>query len=262
MHDSIEALLVTKGHEFEREPFFQMIDALHRPDDQTPIHWTHVEHPAAGALLHPERAAPLDAIVFYDMPGVTFTTGDPPFELYDPSDQYKADFLALLESGKGMVFLHHAIAGWPTWPEYGELLGARFHFLPGELGGRTYPGSGYRFETPQTISVVDLEHPVTAGLGESFRITDEAYLLPVLEDEVVPLLRSDFHFTAENFRYGGVDFESHPEGSNIVAWTKMARRSPIVYLQFGHDRSAYENPSYRKLITNAVRWVASETAAR
>ena len=47
----IEALLVTKGHIFDREPFFEMIDALTRPDLDTYINWTHVEQPAAEALM-------------------------------------------------------------------------------------------------------------------------------------------------------------------------------------------------------------------
>ena len=43
----IEALVVTKGHPFEREPFFETLDAISRPDPQTAINWTHAEHPAA-----------------------------------------------------------------------------------------------------------------------------------------------------------------------------------------------------------------------
>lgn len=250
----IQALLVTKGHPYEREPFFQMIDNLERPDEDTHIQWTHVELPAAEAVLTPETAAMFDVVVFYDMPGVTFTRGEPPFAHYDPSEKYKENFLRLLDNGKPMVFLHHAIAAWPTWPEFAEILGGRFHFLPGELNGKVYPGSGYRFRTPQTVTVVDQEHPVTKGLGASFSILDEAYLMPVDEDNVVPLLRSDFTFNADNFRMGGVNFKHHPEGSNLLGWTKMARNSPIVYLQFGHDHKSYKNNAFQHLIVNAIKW--------
>lgn len=67
-----------------------------------------------------------------------------------------------------MVFLHHGAASWPTWPEYADIIGARFHFLPGEFNGKSYPGSGYRFRTRQTITVEDPNHPITDGLGDSF----------------------------------------------------------------------------------------------
>lgn len=259
MNKPIEALLITKGHWFDREPFFQMIDKLGGEESEIYIHWTHVEQPAAAALMHPDRARPFDVFVFYDMPGVKFTGSLPDrFAHYAPTEQYKSDFLSLLDSGKGMVFLHHAISSWPSWPDFGELLGARFHFLPGVLGGKSYPGSGYRFNRRQTITVLDTEHPITQGLGESFEITDETYLFPVLEDQVTPLLRSDFTFTAEHFHHGGDGFKEHPEASSLVGWTKMARNSPIAYIQPGHAPTAYENPLYRRLIENAVGWAFEE----
>ena len=60
---------------------------------------------------------PYDCLVFYDMPGITFEPGGPSYPRADP-ERFKTQFLALLNEGKGMVFLHHAIAGWPSWPEY------------------------------------------------------------------------------------------------------------------------------------------------
>ena len=53
---------------------------------------------------------------------------------------------------------------------------------------------------------------------------------------------------------------SHPPGSNIVGWVKSYEKSPIVYLQFGDGPSAYKNPSFQKILSNAIRWAASESA--
>ncbi|WP_424972859.1 hypothetical protein [Dinoroseobacter sp. S76] len=133
-----------------------------------------------------------------------------------------------------MVFLHHTIASWPSWPEYAELIGGRFHFLPGELDGRSYPGSGYRFNVRQTVTVESPGPPIVDGIAPVFDLRDEAYLMPVLGDRVRPLLRSNYDFVAENFHHGGVDFKTHPRGSNLVGWTKMARNTPIAYLAHGH----------------------------
>jgi len=58
----------------------------------------------------PDRVTSYDVVVFYDIPGVIFTGTNPPFVHYDPSEEYKSNFLALLETGKGVVFLHHTIA--------------------------------------------------------------------------------------------------------------------------------------------------------
>ncbi len=262
MPKQINALLVTKGHPFEREPFFASIDAMSKPDPDTVIEWTHVEHPAAESVLTPEGTKPFDLIVFYDMPGVVFTHSDPPFAVYDPSEAFKKNFMALLDEGKPMVFLHHAIGSWPTWPEFAEIIGGRYHFLPGELRGTQYPGSGYRFRVNQTISVLNPDHPIVEGFPETFPIRDEVYMYVVLEDDVTPLLRSDFEFTANRFRYGGVGFRDHPGGSNLVGWTKTAGNSPIAYLQFGHDHVVFENPTFHRLVTNAMKWAISENALK
>ena len=99
-----EILLVTKGHPFEREPFFQIFDEMAGVD------WTHVEQPAAQALFSCEEASRFDAFVLYDMPGIRFSPDDGP-EFLEPPARYKQNFLELLEAGHGFVFLHHAIAG-------------------------------------------------------------------------------------------------------------------------------------------------------
>lgn len=256
----IEALLVTKGHAFAREPFFQMMDSVAIGKPGTFINWTHVEHPAAEAVLSPENAAPFDVIVFYDMPGVKVVDNGPPFVNFvttDPSDKFKENFMALLDEGKPMVFLHHAVASWPTWDEYAEVVGGRFHFLPGELGGKSYPGSGFLPSTQHTVSVEDTNHPITDGIPDTFEMVDELYLMPILEDRVKPLLRSGFDFSADNFPYGGINFKSHEQGSNLIGWTNQYKNSSTVYLQFGHGETAFRDRNYRKLLNNAVVWANS-----
>ena len=51
MAEERNVLLVTKGHPFEREPFFQVFDEM------PGVNWTHVEQPAARALQNVEEAA-------------------------------------------------------------------------------------------------------------------------------------------------------------------------------------------------------------
>ena len=260
----MRALVVTKGHPFAREPFFAVFD------DAPGIEWTHVEQPAAEALLHPERAARWDVLVFYDMPGIRFTGSEPPVELVEPPATLVRDFEALLDAGKGMVFLHHAVAGWPAWPRYAEVVGARFHYRPATLAGVDYPDSGYRFDVTHTVDVLDPSHPICDGLGTSFTLTDELYCFPVLADEVVPLMRTRFDTSDSSAFYSadlGIrgrrnanDGWSHPPGSDLVAWVKCAGRSPVAYLQFGDGPETYANASFRRALVNAIRWAASDDA--
>ena len=102
----------------------------------------------------------------YDMPGITFTRADPPAEFPPPPPGYAEAFRRLLDDGKGMVFLHHAIAGWPAWDEYAEIVGGRFHYQPAELDGVAYPDSGYRHDVHHTVEVLD---PPTRSVPGSTR---------------------------------------------------------------------------------------------
>tara|TARA_A100001037_G_scaffold302462_1_gene334155 strand:- start:1998 stop:2780 length:783 start_codon:yes stop_codon:yes gene_type:complete len=251
-------LLVTKGHPFEKEPFFEIFDYM------SDVNWTHVEQPAAQVFFNKGLASQYDAFVFYDMPGIYFNQNSAP-TFVEPSAEYKQNLLDLIEDGHGFVFLHHAIAGWPLWEEYAEIIGGRFLYMPGSLRGVDLPDSGYRHGVEHKVSVV-ANHPVTEGVPSEFGITDELYLSQVFEDSVDPILVSNYDFVDQNFYSAakavseGKMFDnsgwSHPKGSNYIGWTKESGRSRIVYLQCGDDHRAYSNPSFRKLLSNAIRWVS------
>lgn len=259
--EPLNVLLAVKGHPFERDAFYAIFEAMEG------VSAAMVDQPAAAQLMTPEGLAPYDALVLYDMPGLDFRAAEPPAYV-PPPPGFQAGLTAALAAGKGVVALHHAIAGWPAWEGYAELLGGRFLYKPGRLRGRDVPDSGYRHDVTHTISVVG-EHPVTAGLPASFTITDELYLSEVFEDDVVPLLRSDYAFVRDNFysatlAVNGTMFSNagweHAPGSNLVGWAKRAGGAPLVYLQPGDGPATYADPTYRTLIENAIRWVASDAA--
>lgn len=256
----LRVLVVTRGHPFARDPFFAIFERNHE------IEWASVEHPAAQHFFTPALASEFDCFVLYDMPGIQFMPGALPV-FFEPPDSYKEGVRSMLEAGSPLVVLHHALAAWPAWPEWAELVGGQFLYHPGTSRGRELPDSGYRLDVPHTITPI-LEHPITDGV-EPFELTDELYLAPVFEDSITPLFRSDFEFVDSNFysarralegKLNCRDDWSHPPGSNIVGWIKRSGRSPIVYLQFGDGPSAYANPSFQKILSNAIRWAASEEA--
>jgi len=259
-------LIVTKGHPFEAEPFFAVFDALGHD-------WDHVEQPQSQEVLTAQATEQYDALVMYDMPGIRFTgeasEGNPPVEFIEPSASFQAQYLDLLEAGRGMVFLHHAIASWPAWPEFAEIVGGRFHYQPAELRGQHWPDSGYRFDVTHTVEVLEPEHPICAGLSPTFDIIDELYLFPVFADDVVPLMRSTFDFDERNFYSADLairgtrnsnDGWTHPKGSDLVAWVKNAGNSPVAYVQFADGPVTYADENYRRVVDNAIRWAASDTA--
>ena len=257
-------LVVTGGHPFERDPFFATFDTI------TPGRWSHAEQPEAAELLNPAGCAGVDVVVFYDLPGIRFTRSDPPTETSLPSALVQEGLGALMDEGKGLVFLHHAVAGWPAWEPYAHIVGGRFHYQPALLDGVAYPDSGYVFDVTHRVEVIDPGHPICAGLGDGFSLTDELYLYPVLTDSVVPLLRTTFpmddpslFFSTDlairgerNANHGW----THPAGSDLVGWVKNARNSPVAYLQFGDGPQTYADPNFRTVLSNAIGWAASPDA--
>lgn len=254
-------LTVARGHPYERDAFFNLFQGLDEFDT------CHVEQPLAMQCYGPSLCDEYAAIVCYDMPGVDFTRGAAP-GLLAPEPPLQDAFVAMLERGMGMVFLHHSLAAWPGWPEYGRIVGGRFHYQGAEFEGDTWPDSGYRHKVRHRLEVVD-SHPVVQGLPSQFEMVDELYLCPVLEARVEPLLRSDYDFTDQHFysaaRAVAGQMESregwrHPPGSNLVGWLNSYGSSPIVYIQGGDDAEALSNPHYQQLVHNAVRWVSSQAA--
>jgi type 1 glutamine amidotransferase len=258
----LNVLVVTGGHPFEEEPYLATFDAL------PGITWQHAPALESRQYFRPERAGEFDAIVCYDMQGIEFRKPEPPGLLEPPAD-YAEGFVGMLEAGQGIVFLHHAASAWPAWPLWADVVGARWHYLPGELHGREWPASGYTEELPHRISCIDPSHPLCAGVEDGFDIVDEMYLNPVLDDDKVPLFRTDFDMSPERFYSGELairgqlwtrDGWTHPRGSGVIGWVKTAGTSPIAYFQPGHGPSAYANEGFRRVLSNAIAWVGSEGA--
>ncbi|HEX7035432.1 MAG TPA: ThuA domain-containing protein [Pseudomonadales bacterium] len=270
MTDSpVRVLLVSKGHAYDHNAFLAMFE------DQRDLEVTLVEQPAAQVLLRAEHVRAYDAVLFYDMCGIpgmglrhdgADANGNPPAD-------YVRSIEALLERGTGIVMLNHATVSWPQWPLWRRISGSSFMLRAGELDGRQVPGSGYRgghgpYPNPALRLIPERPgHPVLAGLEDGFEITDEIYLKTSgFEQRVEPLLRGDYEFVAENFTPPPLAPAeeranwTHPPGSNVLVWAHCAGASPVVASDLGDGPAAFGNPGFRRLVRNALFWVASAEA--
>src|SRR3954471_6099422 len=198
----VKLLVVTRGHQYDYNGFHAIFD------DNPAFDATFIDQPAAQIIMRPEHVAGYDVVLFYDMWGLPGwrATSEP-----TPPPDYVRSIEALLESGKGVVLLNHALAGWPAWPLWRQLSGTTFVLAPGVIDGRGGPASGYRCDgfgettghrgAIHRLTPVDPAHPVVAGLEDGFEINDELYLrIPMAPSEdIIPLLRSDFSFVPANF---------------------------------------------------------------
>ncbi|MBL6691555.1 MAG: ThuA domain-containing protein [Pseudomonadales bacterium] len=262
-------LIVSKGHAYNHDAFLAMFE------EDEDINTTLVEQPAAQVILRPENVSAYDTILFYDMSGIPNVglTHDGASDKGEPPEDFKNSMVALLEAGKGIVLLNHGTVSWPHWPLWREIHGSSFLLSGGEVFGEQMPGSGYRgghgpFPNPEfTLTPVEPGHPVLAGLDDGFTVADEIYIKsPNFESGVLPLMRSDYDYVAENFTPPPLapqeeqDNWNHPPGSNLVVWANAARNSPVVASDIGDSPEAFGNPGFRRLLKNALQWVATDEA--
>jgi len=175
-------------------------------------------HPGA---FHSDLRKSVDVLVLYDMADAD-------------SEVERQHLREFLEAGKGMVVLHHAIIDnqhWPWW--YAEVVGGRY-LLQAEGEQRA---SSYEHGVKLKIHPVG-PHPITDGIGK-FEIVDEVYNYMWRSPGARVLLEAD-----------------KPEGEKAVAWIGPWEKSRVVVIQLGHGREAHENPSFRKLLRNAILWAA------
>lgn len=149
-------------------------------------------------------------------------------------DQYgKEEFQKALndfaDKRKGIVLLHAATWDHSGWKGYNE----RF------VGGKTPSHGKGDFE----VTVKDTKHAVTNGVPKTFQIYDENYRFEIGDKSKVD-----------------VCCENQPDGSDEPlpsVWTVKDRKTRIVCITLGHDDKAHDNPAFKSLLVNAVKWVSA-----
>lgn len=217
----LRVLVVTGGHDFEREAFFDVFKS--NPD----ISYIEVQHPKAHEYSTPARASEYDVVLLYDL-------------WQDISADAKSDFENLIKSGKGLVATHHCLASYQAWPEYTRIIGGKYYLQPYKENGQDKPASTYKHDVDMKVHVVDSKHPVTKGLSD-FQIHDEAYGFFSVIPGMTPLLTT-----------------TEPLSSPTIAWCQNYGKARVVYLELGHDHLSYTNSNYRKLISQSIQWVANK----
>lgn len=218
----IRVFIVSGGHPFDKTAFREMFDSFEEFD------CTFAEFPEAWDLMTPALKNDFDVLLLYDMWQKPLT------------DEQKANFKALYQSGIGIYALHHDLCAHVNWDEYYDLAGARIFYGETTFRGVKYPGSTFKAGKDLPMHVVDSAHPVTKEMTD-FVIHDEAYGNLLVHPEVEPLLTS-----------------THPEQTRVTAWVWHCGKSTVLGNLLGHDRISYENENFRKLIRNGIHFLADE----
>jgi type 1 glutamine amidotransferase len=149
----------------------------------------------------------------------------------------KADLLSFVkDEGKGFVAAHTATTAFLDWPEFGELLGARYDEHP----WNTVSGS---------VINEDPGFPATRHFPPVFALTDEFYQSREFSrDKIRVLLRLDVSKLPPNPHVHRTD------GDFPLAWAKMYGKGRVFYSSLGHAPSAWDNPDVYHMYFEALKW--------
>lgn len=219
----IRLMVITGGHDYQEEQFNRMFESLGKK-----FTYRVVSLPEAFSVFKPENRAGYDVLVFYHM-------------WQDITGEDKKNLSECISEGKPLVVLHHSICGFDDWPEYINIIGGKYLMKPAVIDRVEYNASTYKHDVRINVQVVNPGHSVTRGIKD-FEIIDETYNGLYIHPTSLPLLTTN-----------------EPTSSPVIAWTKKYGKSQVVTLQGGHDRQAFENPNFRRLLKQSILWVSKES---
>jgi type 1 glutamine amidotransferase len=214
----IRVLVITGGHDYNKEEFNKMISSLPNVTYQVS------EFPSAFEMFKPENRGKYDVLLFYHM-------------WQEIAPEQEKMMTECVRTGKPLVVLHHSICAFDNWPGYWDMIGGKYFHKPTTFKGKEYQPCSYIHDIHFKVKIADRKHPVTSGITD-FEIFDETYKGYFVDDSVSPLLTTD-----------------EPSSNQVIGWAKKYGRAKVVVLQSGHDVPTFQNPNFRKLLLQAINWV-------
>jgi type 1 glutamine amidotransferase len=164
-----------------------------------------------------------------------FTIGETPW-----SPEQRAALLDSVRTGRtAIVAIHAATDSCYSWPEYGDLVGARF--------------DGHPWTQEVTLDVLDADHPATRQLGPTWRWRDEVYQFRGLRADARILLRA----RAEELDQGSPGAKA-PDFGYPLSWCFTEGAGRVFSSSLGHFPAAWENPGYLRYLAGGLSWALGE----
>ena len=158
-----------------------------------------------------------------------------------------ADFV---RNGGGLAVIHAGVASFRKWPEFGEIVGARFENHPWGAGSAV------------VLKIEEPEHPLTAAFKEPyFIVTDEIYQLaaPYSRDNLRVLVTIDLAKT-----------RTTPEQKKLIVrkdddfamtYIKTYGKGRVFYNAFGHQHELFWNPIVLQHYLDGIQYVLGDLQA-
>ena len=180
------------------------------------------------SLLNHVSLLNYDAVIFY-------TSGELPI-----STAQKEDLLAFVRSGKGFGGAHSATDTLYAWPDYGDLIGARFN--------------GHPWVQEVRIDIEDPDHPAVSHVKPSFSIVDEIYQFREFSRErnrvLMTLDTRSVDLTLSGVNPGTEDFP--------LAWCRQYGNGRAFYTALGHFDGTWRDERFQQMMLSAMLWLTGQ----
>ena len=153
----------------------------------------------------------------------------------------REELLSFVRDGKGFVAAHVALTAFESWPEFLDLIGARFD-------GHPITGAG-------TIVNEGGDFPATKHFPASFPFSDEFYQPKDHSREKIDvLLRLDLSKVAPNPSL-------HLNGDYPLAWAKTYGKGRVFFGSFAHSSETWDIKDIQQMYFEAMKWALGLTDA-
>jgi type 1 glutamine amidotransferase len=151
----------------------------------------------------------------------------------------KAELLQFVREGHGFVAAHVGLTAFESWPEFLDLIGARFDQHP--------------IVGPGTIVNERPDFPITRHLPSSFAFTDEFYQpKDHSRGQIDVLLRLDLANVPANPAL-------HLNGDYPLVWAKTYGKGRVFYSSLGHASTIWDIRDVQQMYFEAIRWALGLT---
>ena len=206
------------------------------------------------ANFEPDKLKEFDAVCFNNTNEEIFLpenfaklAGEEKAKAAARDERLKKSLAAHLAGGKGLAVIHAGVACFRQWPEFGEIMAARFDNHPW--------GSG----STVTLKVDDPAHPVARAFkAEPFTVTDEIYQVkdPYSRERVRVLLSIDTARTNMNVK--GIN---RTDGDFAMTWVKSYGQGRVFYCALGHEHPLFWNPKVLQHFLDGIQFALGDLKA-
>ena len=203
------------------------------------------------AMFEPQNLSRFDAVVFNNTNNEIFLPENidelfrqEQIKAREYDEALKESLVDFLIQGGGLAVIHAGVASFRLWPEFGEIIGARFDNHPWVSGSTV------------TLKVEEPDHPILQAFpAKTFDVTDEIYQMKgtYSREKLRVLLSVDTSRTNM-----AVENVHRIDGDFAISWIQNYGKGRIFYCALGHQKHIFWDPIILRHLLDGIQFVLGD----